>query len=54
MQKFQQLFTQCRALYDQWIIAGGFSANGMFMEGHYCLRESPLVEDVDSPPPTHN
>jgi len=54
MQKFQQLFTQCRALYDQWLIAGGFSANGMFMEGHYCLRESMIATEIDSPPTTKN
>ncbi|SER08085.1 hypothetical protein SAMN05216522_1119 [Rosenbergiella nectarea] len=54
MQTLQQLFTQCRALYDQWLIAGGFSANGMFMEGHYCIRESVTLAEVDSPPPTQN
>ncbi|MBT0720549.1 hypothetical protein HGT70_04530 [Rosenbergiella collisarenosi] len=50
MQRFQQFFTQCRALYNQWLQSGGFSASGMYMEGHYCLRHS---DSSASEPPHH-
>jgi len=45
MQRYQQFFTQCRALYDQWLLSGGFSASGMFMEGHYCLKPTASSEN---------
>ncbi|MBT0724031.1 hypothetical protein HH682_06180 [Rosenbergiella sp. S61] len=54
MQRLQRLFTQCRALYDQWLVAGGFSANGMFMEGHYCLRESATLADSETTSRSHS
>ncbi|MBT0726774.1 hypothetical protein [Rosenbergiella australiborealis] len=52
MQRFQQLLTQCRALYDQWLLGGGFSANGLFMEGHYCLRDSTSSSQPNNQSPT--